>query len=272
MLTLKQNALAKLQMPGQQATKAAQTQGQAAQTTSLQNVVAQMGQTPAAPAAQQLGAQSAAGAGQLANAATAANAENQLQTAQTVMKQGADESSQRLQRKSLEAQKENRLATDRLANLSGELKSKLFDSQLSFNKDELGRTVFNEQQLLDYKLAQGIQDEDLLNYEQIARQLTDRKMQLLKTAQAKILAELNQDFSSGQQELDQAHKKALVEQKRAVEEKIRKEQAKAKNRAAMFSAAGTVVGAVAGAFAGPAGAAAGASLGGAAGSVLASQG
>lgn len=272
-LTLKQNQLAKLQMPGQQASQAAATQGVSNQTTSLQNSIAQMGQTPVTqPVAQQAGAAQATGAGQIANAQVAADAQNQLQTAGNVMAQGAEEASQRMQRKSLQAQEEHRSATDRLGALNSQLKTKLFDSQMNFNRDELGRTVFNEQQLLDYKLAQGMADEDLLNYEQTARQMTDRKLQMLKTAQAKIMSELNQEFSSGQQELDQAHKKALVEQKRAIEEKIRKEQAKAKNRGAMFSAAGTVIGAVAGGMvAGPAGATVGASAGGAIGGLAASQ-
>ena len=52
-------------------------------------------------------------------------------------------------------------------------------------------------------------------------------------------------FKQGQQQLNQAHYTKLAEDKRALDEKIRREQAARANRASMFSAGGAVVGIVA---------------------------
>lgn len=273
---LRQNQIAKIagQMPG--AVGAQVGQAGAQQTTNLQQSIAAAGQVPTQAAGQAMGAQQAQAAGQVQAAGQQQIDESALQAGKATLQQSEQEAQQRLQRKALEAQKENRVATEALGNLSSELKGQLFDSNLQFQKDEMGRTLYNDQQLLDYKLAQGLSDEQLFGYEQQVRQTSQRKLNLLKTASSKLRQELEQSFQSGQQELDQEQQRYLIERKRQIEEKIRKEKAKQKNRAAAFAAAGTIVGAVAGALiAGPggyaAGASAGASLGSAAGNLAASS-
>lgn len=260
------------QMPGALGAQVGQAQAQ--QATGLQQSIAQAAAIPVGgtqAAGQALGAQQAQGAGQIQVAATQQNNTTQAQAGQQVLEQNQVENQQRLQRKALEAQKQNRTATETLGNLSSELKGKLFDSNMNFQKDELGRTVYNDQQLLDYKLSQGVSDEQLAGYEQQVRQTSQRKMQLLQTIQAKLKAELANSFQQGQQALDQDQQRFLIEKQRQVNEKIKKEKAKQANRAAAFAAAGTIVGAAAGSFGGPAGASVGASAGGAVGSLAAAQ-
>lgn len=276
--TIKQNQIAAMakQMPmalGQQI-----NQAQASQTTALQQSIAQAAQVPVGgtqAAGQVAGAQQAQQAGQVQSAAQdQLNAKTQ-KAGQDVLAQGAQDAQQRLQRKALQAQEENKQAQATLSNLSSDLKQRLFDSNLSFQKDELGRTLFNDRQLLDYKLSQGLSDEGLANYEQQVREVSTKKMQMLQAAQAKIKQELGNAFQAGQQELDQDQQRFLLEKEQAIAKKIKKEAAAQANKGSMFSAAGTVVGAVVGSYVGPAGtaagAAAGASIGGAVGNVAASQ-
>jgi hypothetical protein len=241
----------------------------------LQQAIAQTTTPKAAPVAQALGAQQAQAAGQAATATQAANIQGAQQLGSSFLREQATSARQALQEQSLANAKANADEAHRLGQLDASLKRDLFDSQLNFREDELGRTLFNDRQLLDYKLASAKSDEDLLNYEQNVKQLSDRKMQMLKAAHAKVMQEMENAFSKSEQELDQASKEKLYRAKAELEKKMAKEKAKAANRAAMFSAAGSVIGAVAGSIVpglGTAvGAMAGAAIGSGLGSVAASQ-
>jgi len=133
-----------------------------------------------------------------------------------------------------------------LATLNQGLKARLLDDQFNFQKDELGRVAFNERQLMDYKLATAKSAIEIRETEQKMRQGQQRKLQIYKTAQAKLEQQLKQEFQKGEQEKDQELTKRLAEAKRKMEEKIRREQAAARNKGAMFSALGTLAGAAIG--------------------------
>jgi hypothetical protein len=164
------------------------------------------------------------------------------QLGQMALKEEAGEAQKRLQERQLNQSKQQRLMESELDRLGGGLKQRLLDDQFQFQKDELGRTFFNDRQLLDYKLATAKSNLELRDFEQKMRQASQRKLQMLKTAQAKVTAELTQGFQKGQQELNQEQTKRLAEAKRALEEKIQREQARARNRASMFSAGSTLLG------------------------------
>jgi hypothetical protein len=142
-------------------------------------------------------------------------------------------------------------------------KQDLFDSSLRFEQDELGRTVFNERQLLDYAVTHAKDVEAMQNYEQAISQLSERKLRLMQVAQQKIQQELINANTAEQSALNQEAKLALARAKSAAEEKAAKEKAKAKNRASMWSALGGIAGAVVGGVItmNPAGAALGYSVG-----------
>lgn len=248
-----------------------------ANKTNLQNSIAQAVKTqaPAQQAASQLGTGAAQVQGQTQLAQQQANIEGQAKIGQQFLADANEEANNRLREARLDNTAKNYNEARRLGNLDTSLKNQLFDSNMTFKKDELGRTLFNDRQLLDYKLSSAKSEEDLAKYEQDIEQQYARKMQILAAAQAKIVQAMQQDYTKGEQELDQAHKKELVLKKAAIDEKIRKEKAKAANRAAQYSAAGSIVGAVAGAVigssaAGPAGTVAGAQAGSAIGSGLGS--
>lgn len=152
------------------------------------------------------------------------------------------------------------------------LKNKLIDETIAFEKDDLNRTLWNERQLMDYKLQSANRDIELQKYEQEVNQLSQKRTQMLQLAYKKIEQELANSQSASQQNAGQEQTKRLQQAKVALEQKLSREAARRKNRAAMISAVGMVGGAVVGTMVAPgAGTAAGASLGAGAGSIAASQ-
>lgn len=275
------------QMPGQNKQVVSGLQEAAKSQMQAQLGGAQpLGQPMGIRQVQQMGAQ-----------ATAAQAQPILQVQQQAQQEAAklgqlslqekqQQTQKQLQERQFNIQRGQREMESQLGTLNKELKQRLLDDQFSFQKDELGRTLFNERQLLDYKLATAKSGVELKELEQKMRQTSQRKIQMLKTAQAKLNQGLTQEFQKGQQELDQAQRKRLIQAKVEIDKKIAREQARAKNRGSMFSAIGTLAGvAIGGALiasgvgapAGAAittqailgGAAAGGSIVGGAGSILA---
>jgi len=239
-----------------------------------------LGQPMGVRQVQALGQQAAAAQAQPVLQVQQAAQQQAQQLGGMALKEEARSSQMKLQERQLNQAKQQRMMEGQLNQLGTGLKQRLLDDQFQFQKDELGRTFFNERQLLDYKVATAKSQVELKDFEQKMRQAGQRKIQMLKAGQAKIEQELKQAFQKGQQELDQAQYKKLAEAKRAMEEKIRREQARARNRGSMFSALSTLAGVGAGiaitvatggtgAAALAAGGALGGQLGGGFGSILA---
>lgn len=207
-------------------------------------------------------AQNAANAGLKVNEETRQDT-NQL-AGQAIQSQGLADA-QSVAKRKLDLQRKEREAQSTLSNLNSSLKNKLFDENMQFGKDELGRTLFNDRQLLDFKVATAKSDIELKKFEQDMRQASARKIQILAAAQQKLKQALEQSFSQGEQNLDQDSRMKIAQAKIAAEAKMKKEANKQKNRAAIISAAGTIAGGVVGFVAtggNPMGAMAGASMGG----------
>jgi L-lactate utilization protein LutC len=161
-----------------------------------------------------------------------------------------------------------RKAEDTLTKLGMTTKQDLFDQSLRFEQDELGRTVFNERQILDYAVTHAKDVESMQNYEQAISQMSERKLRLMQVAQQRIEQELRNAYAAEQSALNQEVKLALTRAKAAAEEKAAREKANAQNRASMWSAVTGLAGAGIGAFmGGPAGASMGYSVGSGVGSV-----
>lgn len=145
-----------------------------------------------------------------------------------------------LQQRKLALGNSLRTAENRLTALGMTTKQELFDSTMRFEQDELGRTMFNERQLLDYAITHARKIEDFQNYEQTISQMSERRMRLMQVAQSRLEQALKQSFTEEQTELSQEAKLGLARAKAALEEKIKREKANAQNRASMWSAvAGT---------------------------------
>lgn len=275
------------QMPGQNKQVVSGLQEAAKSQMQAQLGGAQpLGQPMGIRQVQQMGAQAAAAQAQPILQVQQQAQQEAAKLGQLSLQEKQQQTQKQLQERQFNIQRGQREMESQLGTLNKELKQRLLDDQFSFQKDELGRTLFNERQLLDYKVATAKSGVELRELEQKMRQTSQRKVQMLKTAQAKLNQALSQEFQKGQQELDQEQRKRLIQAKVEIDKKIAREQARAKNRGSMFSAIGTLAGvAIGGALiasgvgapAGAAittqailgGAAAGGSLGGGAGSILA---
>lgn len=164
-----------------------------------------------------------------------------------------------------------RALQERLSSKNRELKDALFDNEMKFQQDELGRTAWNERQLLDWKVTQAKSQQELAEYEQEVQQMHEKRTTLLKTAQAKIKQALANGFDENEQKLNNAQTIRLTEAKLALDKKIAQEKAeKAASNALLvgaFTVLGTAVGAVVG-FGAP-GAMAGGAIGAGVGNMVA---
>ena len=178
------------------------------------------------------------------------------------------------------AEKQELDNVQRLSQLDMNAKKELYDNEISFKRDEAGRTLFNQRQLADYVKQNAVSDEQFKNYAQQAEQISKRNLQAMESAYNIIAENLKQQWAVAEQNKDQAAQKQIQEIKIELEKRMAKARARAANNMGAWTAGGTVVGAVAGGVAGSiiapgagtaAGAAAGASIGGALGSYAGSQ-
>lgn len=241
----------------------------------IQDMIRQAPPEAATPqAAQQLGAQQAQASGAAAVDAAQTTANQFGQIGQL----GVQDASRAQRAKAFDQSMNLREGQLRFANqlnaLDSKYKNELLDNQLEFKKDEAGRTLFNERQLADYKISTAKSAEDLRNYQQQVQQFTRRKMKMYDVALSKINQKIQQEREAGDATLDREQTMQLKLAKKAIQDKIAKEQRKAAKRAAIYGGAGMALGAVAGGVASggnPAAIQAGASLGQGAGQMAASS-
>ena len=223
---------------------------QAARTTQLQQAIASMApeQAGTTKVAQQIGAQQAQQAGAI-----------QVQTAQRTAQQAQQVGQMALQEDRIQKQKElftrqqalaqrNRALTNQLARLDSDLKDQLFDQQLSFKRDEFGRTIWNERQLADFAVLQAKTQIDLEKFEQVMHQQSQRRLQIMQVVQAKLKQALEQNFMREGQELDQQTRLFIAQKMKEAKEKEARERARRSSRGALIQGAFTVAGAIIGSF------------------------
>lgn len=255
----------------------------AANTMQLQSAAAQAAKAGTPMTSAQIAQAGGQAAGQQAQSAVQMQQQNikaQGQAQQMAGREQAMQNQQNLAQRAIAAQRLQRQNESALFGLNENIKARLLDSQLKFERDELGRTQFNERQLTDYAIMKAKDAEQFANYQQRAAQLSKRKMQAYKTAQLKITQALQQEFTKSEAEKDNALKQKLIKAKYDIEEKIRQEQAEAAARSESWAAGGTIVGTIVGGIIGAvategtgtaAGAAIGGSLGGGIGKMAAAQ-
>jgi len=233
----------------------------------------------AAPAAQgitQSAQQTGAAAAQSAGQQMVQQAEQQVkqqgqigQVGLATQQQQAQANVAGLQAGAREAEMAN---VQRLAGINEKAKQELYDAQMSFKKDQQGRALFNERQLMDYAITNAKSEQDYQNKAQMIEQTTKRELEMMEHAYNIMNADLEQRIKLAEQQKDNKLALELAEMKRASEEEMAKKRNKANNMGTILTTGGTIAGAVVGGiYGGPAGAAAGASVGGAAGGLVASQ-
>lgn len=249
-------------------------QGQkAAQQMQLQQAVAAAPpSTKTTQAAQGIGAQQAGQAGQqMIETATKETGKRGLtsQLGHQVTQEEQLESQKQvagLKQGSQEQQLDN---VEKFAKISEKAKQDLYDKQMQFHKDENGRTVFNEEQLADYKRTAAQGSEDFKNYSQSADQINQRNLEMMKQAYRLVDEDMTQKYNEAKAKGNFETMKQIQQDRSDMNDRMAREKARAQNSNGIWSTGGTVVGGVVGAvFGGPAGAAVGMSVGGAAGSAI----
>jgi hypothetical protein len=209
-----------------------------ASKTRLQTAMRGLGtQGPVAP--QQIAAAGAEAVQQQAKAqAQARQQEAQLSVGMQEARLGQQALGQReaLQQRKVALGKSLREAENRLQALGMTTKQELFDATMRFEQDEMGRTVFNERQLLDYAATHAKDIEALQDYEQTISQMSERRLRLMQVAQAKIEQALQQAYAQEESTLNQEHKLGLTRAMAAIKEKMAKEKAAAQNRSNIWGA------------------------------------
>ena len=142
-----------------------------------------------------------------------------------------------------------------LAMVGRDIQAKLFDSRMTFNRDEMGRKFTNTRQLADYAKANAQTELQFNGRMQMMKQASQRKIQLMETVHATLVRELKQTARSQEAEKDFTHQKQMAKDIRDLEEKIRRAKADAANEASMWGEVGGLIGGTVGAiYGGPQGA------------------
>jgi hypothetical protein len=164
----------------------------------------------------------------------------------------------------------SRKAEESLNSLGADLKQKLFDRQMQFEKDEAGRALFNTTQLADWAVQKSKNAEEYKNKVQKMDQAHKMTLHAMEITQKKIEQQLEFEMRKKIQDRDQATLERLARYKQQLRLEYEKKVAKYKNEQAQWQAGGMVVGAIIGTMAGG-NTAAGAAIGGSAGTIIYSQ-
>jgi hypothetical protein len=222
---------------------------------------------PIAPTAQTGGAAAATNAGQSMIANAKQGVAEQGQVAQLGATERAQTGQAEVASQSMGAKQAQMDQATEFANLNEGLKKQLYDNTMQFQKDELGRTKFNEMQMADYYKVTAQNQEQFKNYSQQIQQATDRNIQMMEKAHQLVMEDFQSKYAAAKEAGDDRTMAAIQKAKFDADQAIQKEKNRAASRAAAWSTGGAVVGGVVGAVygGGPVGAAAGAGVGSAVG-------
>lgn len=208
----------------------------AARDIQLQQAVKAAPQGTGMPVAQQLGTTMA----QEAGSQQVERATSQLQQGQELGGLGLGEQQQAAQAQIGGAQsgaREQEISNiQRFADIDQKSKQKLYDAQIQFRKDESGRTLFNETQLMDYAASQAKNEEQFKNYAQNVQLAYDRKISMMQSAHDKLEQRLKAEYAKSKQEQDIELAKELQKAINDIEQKISKDKRKQENNRAIWSA------------------------------------
>jgi hypothetical protein len=240
----RQQQLMNLVQPGQN--QALLQQQKATQQLQMQQALGGANQQQSfrrTPQAQQIGAQAQSLFGQAQQKVAQDQLQKEGQVAGALQQEQSFDIQQGLQKRQQAAKTRLNSITNQISSLNRELKQDIFDNQVAFQKDELGRVYWNERQLADWKLKEAKSDEELADFEQNISQEFEKKMALLRTAQASIRQRLEQEATKSEQEKDQALEQRLLAAEKELAMKMQKAQARAQRNAMIMQAGGTILGA-----------------------------
>lgn len=245
MATPKTSQLANLagQFPAM-AQRGQQVQQSAAQVAAAQ-AVRQQAATGQRISGAEMGAQLYTGQAAAAREAGQKVQRGAMQVGQMQLQEDAMKKQQILSDRQLGQQQQARKNEQMLSQLNNDVKTKLYDKAMQFQKDELGRTQWQTSQLLDYAAKKSKRWQDYRQTEQQLGMMQKRRMTMLKVAQNKIEQSLQQEFAKSEAVADRALTERLTKAQAEIKRRIADAEAKAKEQGAMWEAIGTGIGVVA---------------------------
>lgn len=216
---------------------------QAARTMQMQQQLAGAPAGTTARAAQQVGAQQAQQAGQIATQAAQREQTQQALVGQLGLQERGRELRGAQAQEQMAAQREQFEGQEKLAGMREDLKQQLFDKDMQFRKDELGRTQFNESQLRDWALTKAQNQEQYRDYAQLAEQVGQRKLALIDQAYKVFAQAAQQEYARAKQVGDQESQLRISKMVSAAEDAAERERARQRSRAASWQAGGQLLGA-----------------------------
>lgn len=134
-------------------------------------------------------------------------------------------------------------AKENLAQLGGDVKNKLFDSQLQFSENERGRALSNQDQLLKATIASAKDKNDLNVKLSKMKQDNDRSIMMLDQSLKLISTALERGYLDNKRKLDQESTMKLMQLKQAMEREIERKKNRAKNTGLIIGGLMTAAGA-----------------------------
>jgi hypothetical protein len=130
-----------------------------------------------------------------------------------------------------------------ISKLGRDVKSELFDKNMAFEKDELGRKFNNERQLADYAVASAKSDIELGQRMQAMQQAAQKDIIVLEAAQRALAQELEQTSKNKTRKINADVQRQLAARHAALSREIERKKARAANTQLIIKAAS--IGAVA---------------------------
>lgn len=220
---------------------------QSARQAQLQETIKAAKPTAGPQAAQAIGAQQQAQAGQISLQQQQQQQAQAQQVGQVGLQAKRREAQADISQQQRGLQTRQRKYEDTLYKLGKDAKNTLLDEQLEFKKDEAGRLLLNQRQAMDWALTKAQSEEEYANYAQAAKQMTQRKIQILEHQYNKLQQALEQGYISDKQKLDQESQLELEQLAAETRKRLAREQAKAANEDAAWEAGGQIFGTMFGA-------------------------
>ena len=131
-----------------------------------------------------------------------------------------------------------------LAKLGADVKEKLFDSNIQFERDEQGRKFSNERQMAEYAISSAKSEQEMQQRATDMEQNNTREIYMMEMANAKITQALENGFLDNQRELNENQKRKLQSIKSAADREIERKKRSSANQKMIIGGA-IVVAAVA---------------------------
>jgi hypothetical protein len=192
--------------------------------------------------------QAQAGQGALANAAQ--SVQSSARVGQTALATRESDVKNQVALRKLSLDAEANKASARLSRLGEDVKNQILDDNLSFQRDKMGRTRFNERQLADWVVLKANKTEDFENFKQKSALYHERNMQIMNQSYKVIESELQQYTNKTLTMQDLSRQKILAKAQAAMKKKMSEEANRRSQGAAMGKGIGMVVGGIIGVVAG----------------------